>query len=155
MSIEMSRQCAEKIMVLPKYLDANLVWEAKSNNLGVDLISEQLYDDTGATIPGLTMRLERKREILIQGRCRWEFGLFQLDIGRKWRVYQLHVSPGDKRTHNNENGGIFGPHEHIGNITIPVTRLGINCQNFENAFKMFCERVNLTFTGDQHELLLA
>ncbi len=142
-------------MAIPKFLDKSLVWETKANNLGIDLISEQLYDEIGAIIPGLTMRLERGRHFLIKGRCRWEFGLFQYELGRLWRVYQLNVSPPDKRSHHDENGDIYGPHEHIGDATLPVKIPGIDCQNFDNAFKIFCQRVNLTFTGGEHELRLA
>jgi hypothetical protein len=81
------------------------------------------------------------------GGCLYEFGLFLLDHGVRRRVYQLNVSPADKRSHNSPLGPFYGPHEHVGNHVLPIVDPDIACGRPEVAFAYYCRRINLTFVG--------
>lgn len=129
-----------------KFCAANLVWADRSNHSGLLLATAQPEDDTGAIIPGLTMQLEIKRPIIVN-RCQYELGLFLLENGTRRRVYQLNVTPRDKRSHNQTSGPLYGPHEHVGDSVQTISDPDIQCGELEVAFKLFCDKANITFTG--------
>ena len=129
-----------------KFCAANFSWADRSNHTGLLLATAQPEDDTGAIIPGLTMQLEIKRPIIVN-RCQYELGLFLLEHGTRRRVYQLNVTPRDKRSHNHVSGPLYGPHEHIGDSVEAVVDPNIQCGQLDVAFELFCRRTNLTFTG--------
>ena len=114
--------------------------------MGLLLATAQLEDDTSAIIPGLTLQLEVKRPVIVD-RCQYEFGMFLLEHGVRRRVYQLNVTPSDKRSHNTASGPLYGPHEHVGDLVKAVADPNVQCGNLELAFQFFCQRINLTFTG--------
>lgn len=146
--MKLSKETVEHYINLKKIVQSTLKWQAKPNNPSMFVESNLFEEDQITTIGGLTMHLEMGTSPKIKGRCRWEFSLFAFVQGRKQRIYQLHVSPPDKRTHNSKTGAIFGPHEHYGEYeTKAVIDGNINCTNFEYAFKIFCERTNITFLG--------
>ena len=99
-----------------------------------------------AILPGLTLQFEIKRPIVVE-RCLYEFGLFLLDHGIRRRVYQLNVSPRDKRSHNSPLGPMYGPHEHVGNQVLPIVDSDVACGLPGVAFAFYCRRINLTFAG--------
>lgn len=143
---ELPELLAREAMASIKFTDISLSWAEKNNHKGLLLSSFQIEDETGAYVAGVTIRLELKKPIVVN-RCLYEFGLFKLHNGTSRRAYQLNVTPLDKASHNTPDGPIFGPHEHIGDIVHPVTHEGVQCGNLDVAFKFFCERINLNFTG--------
>lgn len=133
-------------MAEAKFSAAQLRWAERDNHAGLLLASAQPEDATGAIIPGLTLQLEVKRPVVVD-RCLYELGLFLLEHGIRHRVYQLHVSPPNKRSHNGASGTFYGPHEHIGDLASLMTQPDIVCGRMDVAFALFCSRINLTFTG--------
>lgn len=139
---------SQSLLVLAqiKFCAANLSWADRSNHMGLLLATAQPEDETGAIIPGLTVQLEIKRPIIVS-RCQYELGLFLLDHGMRRRVYQLNVTPRDKRSHNHISGPLYGPHEHIGDSVEAIVDPNIQCGQLDVAFGLFCRKTNLTFTG--------
>lgn len=137
---------AIELMALPKLCSASLAWSERDNHVGLLLASAQPEDETGAILPGLTLQLEIKRPIVVD-RCLYEFGLFLLDHGVRRRVYQLNVSPADKRSHIGPLGPMYGPHEHVGNRVLPIDDPDVACGHPDVAFAYYCRRINLVFSG--------
>ena len=142
----MPKHLALELMAEVKHASVSLIWAERNNHRGLLLSSFQVEDATGAYLAGVTLRLELKKPIVVN-RCLYEFGLFKLHNGASRRAYQLNVTPLDKASHNGPEGTIFGPHEHIGDAVHPVLDGSVRCGNLDVAFKFFCERINLTFTG--------
>lgn len=136
------------VLALPKYCDADLQWSVRSNQINILQATAQPEDETGALIPGLTIQLEIKRAI-VANRCLYELGLFKFDSGMRRRAYQLNVCPPDKRSHNDRMTGqaVYGPHEHVGDSVTPIADPAIQCGALELAFRLFCQRINLSFSG--------
>lgn len=143
---DISPDQALRLMSMPKLCSASLAWSERDNHLGLLLASAQPEDETGAILPGLTLQLEIKRPIVVD-RCLYEFGLFLLEHGVRRRVYQLNVSPADKRSHNGPLGPIYGPHEHVGNQVLPIDDPDVACGRPDVAFACYCRRINLAFSG--------
>ena len=143
---DLTKSQALQVLVLPKFCGSNLSWADKNNHVGLLIATAQPEDDSGAIIPGLTLQLEVKRPIVVD-RCQYEFGVFVLERGVRRRVYQLNVTPHNKRSHNAISGPLYGPHEHIGDSIEVVADPNIQCGHLELAFQFFCQRINLTFTG--------
>lgn len=143
---DISHNLALPLMALPKLCSASLAWSERDNHVGYLLASTQPEDDTGAILPGMTLQLVIKRPIIVE-RCLYEFGLFQLDKGVRHRVYQLNVTPPEKRSHNGPLGLVYGPHEHVGDLVVPVTDPNIACGRPDVAFDHYCRRISLTFSG--------
>lgn len=133
-------------MAVPKLCGAALAWTERDNHVGLLLATAQPEDDTGAIFPGMTLQLVIKRPVVVD-RCLYELGLFQLEHGVRRRVYQLNVSPTDKRSHNGPGGALYGPHEHVGNQVLPISDPHISCGHLDVAFAFFCQRINLAFSG--------
>lgn len=95
---DISHDRALELMAVPKLCAASFAWGERDNHAGLLLASAQPEDETGAIPPGLTLQLVVKRPVVVD-RCLYEFGLFQLEQGIRRRVYQLNVSPADKRSH--------------------------------------------------------
>jgi hypothetical protein len=143
---DVSHDQAIQLMAQPKLCSASLVWSERDNHVGLLLASAQPEDETGAILPGLTLQFEIKRPIVVD-RYLYEFGLFLLEHGVRRRVYQLNVSPADKRSHNNPLGPIYGSHEHVGNQVFSVEDPDIASGRPEVAFAYYCRRINLDFSG--------
>lgn len=137
---------ALQLMALPKMCSALLAWSERDNHVGLLLASAQPEDQTGAIIPGLTLQFEIKRPIIVD-RCLYEFGLFLLEHGVRRRVYQLNVSPANKRSHNCPLGPIYGPHEHVGDRVLRIDDPDVACGRPDVAFTYYCHRINLAFSG--------
>ena len=144
---DLGRALAEQILATPKRCAAAFSWRERDNHVGQLLATAQPEDDTGVLLPGLTMQLVVKRPV-VADRCLYELGLFRLEHGVRHRVYQLNVTPADKRSHNSVAGPLYGPHEHIGSDVRPVMDPGIVCGRLEIAFTLYCRRINLIFTGN-------
>lgn len=144
--LDVGHDQALRLMATPKFCGASLVWSERENHRGVLQATAQPEDDTGAILPGLTLQLEIKQPIVVD-RCQYEFGLFQLEHRMRRRVYQLNVSPIDKRSHNAPDAALYGPHEHVGDRVAAVADPGIVCGQLAVAFAHFCRRINLTFSG--------
>ncbi|MGB3290969.1 MAG: hypothetical protein WBA83_16980 [Burkholderiaceae bacterium] len=145
-SNDLPEAMAVEVMKEAKFANPSIAWPEKNNHKGLLLSSFQVEDETGAYIAGVTIRLEIKKPIVVE-RCLYEFGLFKLHNGASRRAYQLNVTPTDKVSHNAPLGPIFGPHEHIGDTVYAISQNGIQCGNLDVAFRFFCERINLQFTG--------
>lgn len=145
-SNDLPEALASAVMQEQKFANHPVVWAEKNNHKGLLLSSFQVEDETGAYVAGVTIRLEIKKPIVVD-RCLYEFGLFKLHNGASRRAYQLNVTPSDKASHNTTSGPIFGPHEHVGDAVYAVSQPGVHCGNLDVAFKFFCERINLQFTG--------
>ena len=143
---DLPKSQALQVLAQLKLCAVSLSWADRSNHIGLLLATAQPDDETGAIIPGLTLQLEVKRPVVVD-RCQYEFGMFLLEHGVRRRVYQLNVTPRDKRSHNGVSGPIYGPHEHIGDSVEAVTDPDIQCGQLDVAFQLFCRRTNLTFTG--------
>ncbi len=141
-----SHALAQQLMATPKWCGVALNWTERDNHAGLLLATAQPEDATGAILPGMTLQLVVKRPIVVD-RCLYEFGLFQLEQGVRRRVYQLNVSPADKRSHNSPGGALYGPHEHVGDQVRSVTDPDIVCGRLDVAFAFYCRQINLTFTG--------
>ena len=137
---------ALRLMALPKLCSVLLAWSERDNHVGLLLASAQPEDETGAILPGLTLQFEIKRPIVVD-RCLYEFGLFLLEHGVRRRVYQLNVSPADKRSHNSPLGPMYGPHEHVGDRVLPIDDPDVACGRPDAAFTYYCRRINLAFSG--------
>lgn len=149
---DLTKSQALQTLVQKKFCAASLSWADRNNHTGLLLAIAQLEDDTGAFIPGLTLQLEVKRPLIVD-RCQYEFGMFLLEQGVRRRVYQLNVTPRNKRSHNAESGPLYGPHEHVGDSVEAVADPNVQCGHLELAFQFFCRRINLTFTGQLHSPL--
>jgi hypothetical protein len=143
---DLNHDQALQLMALPKLCSASMVWSERDNHVGLMLASVQPEDESGAILPGLTLQLEIKRPI-VADRCLYEFGLFLLEYGVRRRVYQLNVSPADKRSHNGLLGPMYGPHEHVGNRVLPIDDPDVACGRPDVAFAHYCRRINLAFSG--------
>ena len=143
---DLPKSQALQVLAQLKLCAVSLSWADRSNHIGLLLATAQPDDETGAIIAGLTLQLEVKRPVVVD-RCQYEFGMFLLEHGVRRRVYQLNVTPRDKRSHNGVSGAIYGPHEHIGDSVEAVTDPDIQCGQLAVAFQLFCRRTNLTFTG--------
>lgn len=143
---DVSHDRAQQLMAMPKLCSASLVWAERDNHIGLLLASAQPEDETGAILPGMTLQLVLKRPVVVD-RCLYEFGLFQLEQGVRRRVYQLHVSPANKRSHQGPEGKFYGPHEHVGHVALPITDPDIACGRLDVAFAYYCRRINLAFAG--------
>lgn len=143
---DVSHDQALQLMALPKQCSASLALSERDNHVGLLLASAQPEDETGAILPGLTLQFEIKRPIVVD-RCLYEFGLFLLEHGVRRRVYQLNVSPADKRSHNGPLGPMYGPHEHVGNRVLPIDDPDVACGRLDVAFAYYCRRISLVFSG--------
>jgi hypothetical protein len=143
---DLPKSQAFQVLAQSKFCAGQLNWTDKGNHVGILLATAQPEDETGAFIPGLTLQLEVKRPIVVD-RCQYELGLFLLERGVRRRVYQLNVTPLNKRSHNFASNPIYGPHEHVGDSVEAVADPNVQCDHLELAFQFFCRRINLTFTG--------
>ena len=100
---DLPKSQAVQVLAPSKFCAAKLNWTDKGNHIGILLAAAQPEDETGAIIPGLTLQLEVKRPVVVD-RCQYELGLFLLERGVRRRVYQLNVTPPNKRSHNFATG---------------------------------------------------
>lgn len=135
---------AQKTIRQGKRCSASMRFQQKPNQGNLLIATCALDDDTGATLPGLTMQLEIRRPLIVN-RWQFEFGLFLLQDGHRKRVYQLHSSPLDHRSHNDKNGAIYGPHEHVGDSVTAV--MMSTPDDPASVFALYCKRINLIYTG--------
>lgn len=143
---DLNHDHAVQIMATPKLCSALLIWSERDNHVGLMLATAQPEDESGAILPGLTLQFEIKRPIVVD-RCLYEFGLFLLEQGVRRRVYQLNVSPADKRSHNGPLGPMYGPHEHVGDQVLSIDDPDVVCGRPDVAFAYYCRRINLGFSG--------
>lgn len=142
---DLPKHLAVSLLNAPKFCAGEIEWVERTNHAGRLISTSVLEDDTGATIPGLTMQLEIKRPVVVD-RCLYEFGLFLLEKGVRRRVYQLNVTPANKLSHNGVTGPIYGPHEHIGDEAVALQQSDIECGKVEAAFAHYCTRINLRYS---------
>jgi hypothetical protein len=131
-----------------KTLLGDLIWEEKPNNTAFITFNASLLDETGATIPGLTLVLS-VRLGMYEHDCRLDFGIFQFKGGKRQRAYQINVRPWDKSSHTEPNGEIwYGPHEHIGARAQKFPNsVQLGCSDHEEWFKLFLVNANIKFGG--------
>lgn len=113
----------------------------RSNHAGHLFGVAELVDNQGVTLPGLTLQIEIKAPV-DAARCLFLFSLMRLQHGKRRRLYQLEVSPHNKRTHNGQTA-IYGPHEHIEDDTNQVTDPAVRCDNWFAALQWFFNRVSV------------
>jgi len=115
----------------------------RSNHIGHLVgLGEIAEGRTGITLPGLTVQVEVKAPQDV-ARCLYLFTVFQLKAGTRHRAYQLEVAPANKRTHNGDNGPIYGPHEHLYEEVTAVDHADVNCGNWGGALRWFFFRIAL------------
>lgn len=137
-----------QILEMPKTMLGDLDWDESPTNSNFLSVSENLLDDTGATIPGLSAQLVVRRGRYSHD-CRFDFGIFKVMGPRKLRVYQINVRPPSKRSHRNANGTwLHGPHQHFGEraetFEPPLT---LGCEDHEKWFGEFLKRAKISFGG--------
>jgi hypothetical protein len=138
---------AEPLIARTKYVPGNLNLQPRKNHAGYVSASTRADDDTGATIPGLTIEIELKAPLLVDV-CKHIVSIYLLRGGIKWRVYQIEVQPPGKRSHNEPGNAVYGPHEHIGDKVAPYAGTPISCATtLDELFEIFCLKANISFTG--------
>lgn len=126
----------------------NIEWSARPSNSSFIQHSENLLDESGATIPGLTVDLRIRQGLYVQD-CRYDFSVFQIKGGRRLRVYQINVRPIDKSSHTESNGEIwFGSHHHFGERAERFpSEITLGCDHHEEWFRLFLKNANIDFGG--------
>lgn len=134
---------AVDVLSVPKIAVPPLNWMPKPNHAGSVVCASVLFDTNEVAIPGLTMALEAKAPI-VTDQCLFLFSLFQQGPGgRKFRRYQLEVCPKGKLSHSELTRQIFGPHEHVEELTHPITDAGVDCTDWQYCYEWFKQRCNL------------
>jgi hypothetical protein len=118
-------------------------FKKRDNHAGHIIGVAQITDPDGVFIPGLTLEIEVKATI-VSPQCLFQFSLRQKRGKLKEVVYQLEVTPQDKRSHNGLTP-IYGPHEHIGDSEPrPVTSSSVNCDDWDGCLAWFLGQINVS-----------
>jgi hypothetical protein len=134
-------------LALSKTMIGDLDWNEKPSNSAFLEATSLLFDDTGATVPGLTVEL-RVRAGIYPEDCRFDFSLFQVKGSRRMRAYQINVRPVNKPSHTEPNGEIwYGSHHHFGERAEIILDTGLGCDHHEKWFKLFLKNANIKFGG--------
>ena len=112
----------------------------RNNHVGHLIGVAELIDSDGVTLPGFTLQIEVKAPI-DSPRCLFLLSIMKLQNRKRKRIYQLEVSPMNKRTHNGENI-IYGPHEHVGDTVGTVS--DVRCEDWKGVLNWFFTRTNIT-----------
>lgn len=141
---EISEAEARELIALPKFAKSGL-WTQRQNHAGHAVWFAELFDESDATVPGVSIALEVKEAAPVDT-CFFLFTLFQRRGTGKLRAYQLEVVHAQKRSHNGPDGPLYGPHEHICEaVTTPVADAVVRCDNWSGSLSFFAERAGVTF----------
>lgn len=142
--IEMTEQELVALLSKPKWVKSGR-WEQRVNHAGHVIWFAEVFDESDATMPGVTVSLEVKEASPVDT-C---LQLFTLHLKRgmtKRRLYQLEVVHTQKRSHNGPDGAIYGPHEHIGEYaTFAIEDANVKCDNWAGSLAMFARRAGVNF----------
>jgi hypothetical protein len=145
-AIGLSEEEIDEIVSMPKFVTDDLEWRDSPTNSNYIAATDTLLDSTGASIPGVFYELQVRRGRYVE-ECRFEFGVFKLKAGKRYRVYQINVTPSGKRSHKSAEGWWYGPHEHFGHRAHRFDPpLAHGCDH-EAWFREFLKRANIRFTG--------
>lgn len=143
----LSEEEIAEILAIKKVMVGDLDWSEKPSNSNFLMATFTLFDEQGASIPGLTVDICVRRG-RYQEDCRYEFGVFKLKGGKRLRAYQINVRARDKVSHNSEEGPWFGAHQHYGDKAIKFDpELAITCGHHEGWFTEFLKRANIGHGG--------
>lgn len=138
-------QDALAIIGLPKTIVGDVTWLQTPPEGETFIAFFNLYDESGATIPTLSVELMYRRGT-IKGECKSTFTIFKF-APPKTRAYQLEVIPEDKIGHR-ENGAPWkGPHKHIGDKREQVHPMGLRCDDHDKWFAFFLKDAQITHNG--------
>lgn len=139
----MKPEIAQGIIDVPKYVQGWSGFQKRDNHAGHIIGVAQLSDEHGVYFPGLTLEVEIKAAA-VTAQCLMQFSLRHKQGRLKEVVYQLEVTPSDKRSHN----GIiplYGPHEHVGDMEpVAIQQTGVNCSDWDGCLNWFAARVNVS-----------
>lgn len=130
----------------PKLLVGELAWDEDPNQSRYILARFVVADESGATIPGLTVEFDF-RHGMVATDCKFSFTLFSQHGNRRSRIYQIEVMPLDRRGHNGNSGGLYGPHQHFGERAEPLDIIGLGCLDHERWLHEFFHRTNIGWGG--------
>lgn len=130
----------------PKLLVGELAWDEDPNQTRYILARFVVADDSGATIPGLSVEFDF-RQGMVATDCKFTFTLFSQRGNRRCRVYQIEVIPIERRGHNGDSGGLYGPHQHFGEAAQSIDTDGLGCLDHERWLHEFLRRANIGWGG--------
>jgi len=118
-------------------------FQKRGNQAGHVIGVAQLADEHGVYFAGLTVEIETKAPV-VSAQCLMQFSLRQKTGKVREIVYQLEVTPADKRSHNGRSP-IYGPHEHVGDSEpTAINETGVNCSDWDSCLKWFANRANIS-----------
>lgn len=141
---------AEEFIAILKAYQKNLNWIKSNNTLwrSINFVPNSVEDELGGTTPGAVIQIEFKYHKRITDSGKIVLTLFKRKHQEKLRAYQLEISSENKITSHNGIEPIYGTHEHIGKEVIKVNpKYGLD--DITNWFTMFCDKINLNYTGPQ------
>lgn len=117
-------------------------WQTRGNHAGHLLGVAEMVDASGITMPGLTVQFEIKAPVVAVS-CLYLFSIMRLSGRERKPIYQLEVTPKQKRRHNGQIP-IYGPHEHVGKSEpVAVDHPSVNCDSWGGCLRWFFTRVSL------------
>jgi hypothetical protein len=131
---------------LPKTIIGDVAWQQSPTESELFTADFNFWDEAGATIPGLTLRLMYRRGI-IKGECKSTFTIFKF-VPPKLRAYQLEVIPDEKIGHREAGVPWKGPHKHIGDKAVQVHPMGYRCDDHEQWFRYFLTDAEIKHNGN-------
>lgn len=134
------------ILERQKLLVGELTWSEDPNQSRYRLARFVVADENGVTIPGLTVEFDFRRGLIVAD-CKFSFTIFSQRGLKRCRVYQIEVMPPERRGHNGESGGIYGPHQHFGERAAVLDPVGLGCLDHEQWLREFLRRANIGWGG--------
>jgi hypothetical protein len=138
---------AEGIIAIPKFVASDdMSWSESPDHATHMVFGGPLYNENGTTIPGLTFEIAFRVPPRFDD-CKYVFTVFSFRPNGRRRAYQLEVIPHEEVGHRDENGELFGPHEHVGQVAREVRVANLNCKHHEQWFREFLTRAHIKYAG--------
>jgi hypothetical protein len=137
---DISEADARRMMAIPKWGEPMTEWRQDRSHPHTIFNAFGVVDGDGATIPGLQVELlvYRAPRVVME---RYLYTLFQLELGARRRVYQLHVC--HKRGVRPDDHEYT--HEHVGAVR-NVAAAEWAFEDSRAAERRFCVNCSLTLT---------
>jgi len=146
-SAAISEDEARAIIAMPKAIHGNVEWKNNPTSSAFFKATFVVYDEKGATIPGLTVELNY-RHSNVANECNHKFTIFKLKGNRPLRAYQVEVYPASRQSHRENGVAVFGPHQHIGEQYEPINDVSaLTCAEYAGWMRKFFGLANIKFTG--------
>lgn len=136
----------KQILARPKILLGDLVWGEDPTQSRYQLARFLVADESGATIPGLTVEFDFRRGDVVND-CKFSFTLFGRRGTVSRRVYQIEVVPPERKSHNGESGALYGPHQHVGEKALAIDVGALGCMHHELWVREFLRQANIGWGG--------